>query len=211
MNEPDRAERMVKVMGVLAEAFRQKITSVTIQAYEMGLEGVPMADIERAAKRAIGERRFFPVPAELRELAGDAVGSQRAVLAWGAVKEAIARHGYYKSVDFDDQTINATIRNMGGWMPLIEQLDEEGDKWPRKDFERIYTTLAATGIGPELAGPLLGCHERENRNNGYPDAVKPPVLVETGLPVRKRIETQKPKSLPAIAGLLESTLKSANP
>lgn len=208
MNEPDRTKRLAIVVGVLAEAYRREITDVTIRAYEMGLQGVAIVDIERAAQRAVETCKFMPVPAELRELAGGLTPKQRAVLAWGAFKAAIASHGYYASVDFDDQVVNATVRNLGGWMPVIEQMEAEGDKWIRKDFERVYEAFAATGIGPDLARPLLGFFEQSNIEHGYHDAIKPPVLVITGLPVRKRIETRKPT--PAIAGLLKDTLKGVD-
>lgn len=206
MNEPDRTKRLATVVGVLAEAYRREITDVTIKAYEMGLRGVPIADIERATQRAVETCKFMPSPAELRELAGGLTPKQRAILAWGAFTQTVASHGYYASVDFDDEIINATVRNLGGWMPVLEQMEAEGDKWLRKDFERVYESFAATGIGPNMARPLLGCHEQTNIQGGHLAAIKPPVLVITGLPVRKRIETRKPP--PAIAGLLEDTLRS---
>jgi hypothetical protein len=211
MNEPDRTKRLAIVVGVLAEAYRREITDVTIKAYEMGLQGVPIADIERAAQRAVETCKFMPVPSELRELAGGLTPKQRAVLAWGAFKRAADTHGFYASVDFDDQVVNATVRNLGGWMPVLDQMEAEGEKWIRKDFERVYEAFAVTGIGPDLARPLLGLHEQQNIENGYHDAIKPPVLVITGLPVRKRIETQVQKPTPEVAGLLENALRSPNP
>ncbi len=207
MNEPDRTKRLAIVVGVLAEAYRREITDVTIKAYEMGLQGVPIADIERATQRAVETCKFMPVPSELRELAGEMTPKQRAIHAWDAFMKAMRQYAYYSSVDFDDQIINATVWNLGGWITLYERFEVEQTTWIRKDFERIYEALAITGISPEQSRPLIGWHDQQNAFLGYHEAIKPPVLVITGLPVRKRIETQTRKPSPEVAGLLEDTLK----
>lgn len=56
-------------VGVLGEAFRQKVSDVTIRAYEIGLDGMSAAAINHAVERAIRECRWMPVPAELRAFA----------------------------------------------------------------------------------------------------------------------------------------------
>ena len=59
-------------MGVtaLAEAFRQKISKVTIDAYAVALEGMRPAEIESACVGLLKINKFMPTAAEIREAAG---------------------------------------------------------------------------------------------------------------------------------------------
>lgn len=56
-------------VGMLGEAFRQKVSDATIRAYEIGLDGMTAESIEQATARSIRECRWMPVPAELRAFA----------------------------------------------------------------------------------------------------------------------------------------------
>lgn len=181
MNEADR-KRLAVAVGTLGEAYGRAVTKVTIKAYEIGLAGLPIAAIEHAARRAIAERRFMPVPSELRELAGVMSPEDRAILAWGAVAKAVARHGYYDSVDFDDKIINAAIRNLGGWTEIAVRFNEEEEKWARKDFERVYISMMRSGVNAEHIGYLSGFFEQDNRGRGFEDHVPQVELIATGLP-----------------------------
>ena len=185
MADLDRKRRIAAVLGVLAEAYRQKITPVTIKAYEIGLEGVPVEAIEQATQKALAQCKFLPVPAELRKLAGEMSHEHRAALAWEAFLEAVSRHGYYVSVDFDDAAINATAHNLGGWTSLIERLDEEDAKWIRKDFERIYLGFVCSGVEPSQARALIGWCDKQNAASGHHDAVRKPERITTGLPATR--------------------------
>jgi hypothetical protein len=177
-----RNERLAVAVAVLGETFGRQVTAVTIQAYEMGLDGIAIDAIERAVKRASGECRFMPVPSELRELAGEMPAKDRAIRAWSAAMRGVRLHGYYHSVNFDDPIINATIRSMGGWERFAERLEVEEEKWLRRDFEAIYVSFATRGVSAEACEPLGGFLSRSNGAAGYLDAVPEPVLVECGLP-----------------------------
>ncbi|KKN29886.1 hypothetical protein LCGC14_0839640 [marine sediment metagenome] len=184
--EPDFTE----VIAALAATFRQEATQAVYLGYWMGLRDLALEDVKRAAIRAMRTSKFMPAVAELRELAGEMLPEHRAVKAWAAFKEGLRQHGYYQSVSFDDGLINATVRNLGGWMPLLERLDsEEDEKWIRKDFEWVYKAFAISGIGHEQTRPLIGYCDAENQRNGYLEALGEPVKVITGLvPRREAIE-----------------------
>lgn len=203
MND-DTGRRFGEAIGVLGEAFRQKITPITIRAYELGLRDLDIAEIERAIADAIHQCKFMPSVAELREMAGVVPKESRAVIAWAAVKRAIRDVGEYKSVDFDDPTINATIRVMGGWEELCGiQAGEQFDVWARKRFEETYRSLSSSRVGDDLGRPLAGICDRDNSAAGFMDHVQEPVRIETGLPVdRKRIERkQQPERLRIASGI----------
>ena len=173
------------IIAGMAATFRQEATEALLTGYRMGLGDLTIDDIRAAAARAMRSSRFLPTVAELRELAGEASPKHRAVLAWEAFQKALQFVGVYESVDFDDPIINATIRSLGGWPGIDERIGADGVKWVRKDFERIYETLATTGISEEAGLFLEGLHDQANRQNGHASAVKPPARIATGLPAHR--------------------------
>jgi hypothetical protein len=194
-NKKTRDERFAVAVAVLGETFGRQVTAATIHAYEVGLEGIPIDAIEVAAKQAMTKCKFMPVPAELRELAGELAPADRAIRAWQAVVRAVHSDGYYHSVNFDDPVINATLRNMGGWERFNERLEEEPEVWLRKAFETTYTSFAKSGISAEAAAPLGGFIDRSNAANGYLEHVRGPKLIECGM------SPHRPGVVPAIAAV----------
>lgn len=57
-----------QMVTVLAEAFRQSISPITIAAYEAALSDIPRPRLQAAAKLALRECKFMPSVSELREL-----------------------------------------------------------------------------------------------------------------------------------------------
>jgi hypothetical protein len=166
------------------ETFGVTPTPGQVLGYQMGLEGLPLEDIERAVARALRERKFMPKPSELRELAGEMTPETRAVIAWSAVKRAVHSVGAYGCPDFDDPVVNATVRNMGGWVELCGRDADTFETFTRKDFERVYRRLydVAESLG-DRAAPLRGIFDQ------------PAVRIKVGLPPL----TQAPQ-LQAMAG-----------
>jgi len=102
----------------------------------------------------------------------------RAVKAWMAFENAVSRHGYIRSVDFDDKVINATVRALGGWEHCCGMPAAEFDTFLQKRFQDTYCALSRSGISGEQAEPLLGWCDKQNGLNGY--GQKPAALIETG-------------------------------
>jgi len=69
MTPADRP-RFALLIAALVLPFRQDITEMLIEGYWLGLDDLPLADVERAVKRAARESKWMPSVAELRELAG---------------------------------------------------------------------------------------------------------------------------------------------
>lgn len=182
MTGSDR-ERFVSVLEALCASFRVEPSEALLEGYWLGLSDLALADVQRAAVRAIRECQHMPRPVELRKLTGEMGAEGRAVRAWSALKGAIAAHGAYRSVDFDDPLVNATVRNLGGWPRLCATATEEFEKWTRKDFERIYSSLMQHGASEEQVMYLPGITETENGARGY--EAEPPRRVLTGLPAHR--------------------------
>lgn len=164
---PTDAERFAIVMNALGAAFTRPITPAVLTAYEIGLEGLTIDEIEAAAKRALQTCRFMPTPAELRELAGGLKPEDQAVLAWETAVRAVENYGWYHSVQFEDAAITATIRSLGGWQRFCERCGGEEEKWLRQEFLRTYAAYCKVGVSPEAALPLAGEFERQNTLLGY--------------------------------------------
>lgn len=164
----------------MAEAFGRQATDVTFRAYIAGLEGLTVEQIESGVNRALKSCKFMPAPAELRELAGELKGQDRAVKAWLAFEKAVARIGGYKTVSFDDVVINATVRSIGGWQHCCTMSAHEFDTFLRKKFIDAYDSLYRSGVGEDEAAPLRGDFDQENARLGFaPQEVR---LIATGLP-----------------------------
>ncbi len=162
-----RRANIAKAVGILAEAWRQRITDTTIDSYFIGLEGIPIEQVMTGVHKAIQNCKFMPSCAELRDMCGVMSLEHRADMAWNALCKAVKKHGYYDTVDFDDKAINACIRSRGGWMAIYDLTEDEFDVWFRKEFLRQYQNLCRYGVSREQAAPLLGFHQRNNSARGF--------------------------------------------
>ena len=158
--------RFTALVQALAATFRAEPTKALFEGYWLGLRDLDIDRVEMAAARAIASCARMPVPVELRALAGESTATVRAVQAWEAAIRALRRFGSYKSVNFEDKTINATIRVLGGWERFCLTESDELHKWVRRDFERTYLALSESGVSEEASRYLMGTFERENTANG---------------------------------------------
>lgn len=171
------------LIDALAANFGKPAEEPLLEAYWRALRDLPLGAVEQAVDAALRQCKHMPRGVELRELAGEIPNTSRAVLAWAALQKAIGQHGAYRSVDFDDPVINATVRNLGGWQRLCAMPVEEFEKWLRKDFERVYASLCSSGVSQEAVAYLPGIHEQSNVSGGH--EVKPPLLIAAGLPAHR--------------------------
>lgn len=116
--------------------------------------------------------RFAPMPADIvRQLQG--TQTDRSLIAWGKVLDAIQRVGAYQSVVFDDGAIHAAIEDMGGWVKLCRGNSDDLPHVQRR-FCETYRVYAKR---PDIAYPpkLLGEHEVTNLLSGK--SVAAPLLI----------------------------------
>lgn len=205
MHSQDRKE-FALLVDSLAANFGKPAEEALLEAYWMALEDLPIEAVRRAVGIAIRTAKHLPRGVELREFSGDMNNATRAVHAWSALQIAVGRHGSYRSVDFDDPVLNATVRNLGGWQKLCATPTEEFEKWTRKDFERIYGALCASGITGEQGQYLVGSHEQANFSAGH--GVAAPTRVMTGLPphrdgIMRQLEAPmtQPRALELVAAI----------
>lgn len=149
-------------VGAMLESFGVEATKAILHGYWLGLNDLTISQIETAVSLALRRLKFVPKPFELRELLGLVItNDSRAEAAWSDVHRAIP-FGPYKHVDFDDKLVNATIRNLGGWVTFLDRFqDSESEKWARLDFMKCYKAFANSGVTGDLIKPLAGLSQAE--------------------------------------------------
>lgn len=194
MDSEDKS-RFGLLLATLGEAFDKEITRTRLEAYWIGLCDLPLSKIETAVHAAIRRCRFFPSPAELRELAGDCTCEDSAVRAFAIVLETIPRLGPYRHVCFDPVT-NATIRNHGGWPTFVDRFtNSETEKWARLEFLKTYASFSRTGVDGDAARPLAG---KSEAGIGPDGKVGPPRVHFIECADSVGLADQRPADLPAI-------------
>lgn len=168
-------------LGALAEAFGRTVTPATIHAYELGLAGIDAESLQHATAAALRTCKFMPTPAELRELSGEMKPTERSIHAFMALERAVVRVGGYRTVNFDDPILNATVRALGGWDQVCQTTEREWNTFFRNRFMETYRALASSGVSDEQASVLAGIHDETNCIlGGYePQRIE---HVATGLP-----------------------------
>lgn len=165
MGESERYDCGMAI-GALLETFGQEATDALLNGYWMGLCDLTIEVVQFAVARAIRECDKLPRPVELRRLAGEATDEQAATIAWDDVQRALPC-GPYKHVDFGNRTINAVIRNLGGWPNFVGRFtDAESEKWVRHEFIRAYRNLSQSSLSEYACAPLAGLAQIGNYGNG---------------------------------------------
>lgn len=166
MNESHKRE-FATLIAALAETFGRDASSATQLGYWLGLKDLSLEDVTRAVTTAMRDSKRMPVPVELRDIALGGSAESRAIAAWTLFANAVSRVGGYRSVSFEDRTINAVVRSLGGWEYVCDLSVEEFDKWLRMNFLKAYEALAGKPIGDEAGAPLLGLTAKTNQRNGH--------------------------------------------
>lgn len=107
------AELVTNVMAF----YKQDVSEFAVSVWWQACERFDYTQVARAltAHAMDAEKGVFPPkPADVvRALEG--TKSDRALIAWGKVHEAMSAVGAYTDVVFDDPAIHAAIEDMGGW------------------------------------------------------------------------------------------------
>jgi len=174
MNQSDK-QRFSEVLGGVHDFYGKELSKFAVAVWLQACESFDIEQITKAFSAHLmdPERgQFMPKPADLvRQLQG--TRSDRCLIAWGKVLDAIQRVGAYTSVCFDDGLIHAVIEDMGGWVQLCRG---EIDDLPfvQKRFCETYRAYSARG-DVSYPSQLAGECDAANALKGY--RIKPPTLV----------------------------------
>jgi hypothetical protein len=169
------------IMAFLFAGLGREPNAQQVAVWYECLQDLPAEAIKRAMKRCLQRNDSgFPSIASIRGLAGDSGDQDRALLAWQTLRCGLRRFGAYASVDFEDRTINAVIRNLGSWTEISKIEGDEFYVWFRKRFIDTYQSLSRSGVSEEMVAPLPGIVETENRASGFSQRhITAPIVVKS--------------------------------
>src|SRR5262245_39174582 len=105
------------LLYAIGELYNDPVSTARAELYCGALEDLPFADVKLATERALKTAKFFPKPAELRELVEGRVEDD-AELAWLALQREIRRVGYLGTPRLDARVLRAAEGLFGGWRAL---------------------------------------------------------------------------------------------
>lgn len=160
------ADLMTNVMAYYGKDVSDFLLSVWWDAFErFEMQQVSKALQKHACDPERGQ--FAPKVADIvRVLQGTA--TDRALIAWGKVHEAMSAVGAYTDVVFDDPAIHAVIEDLGGW-PKVCRMDLKELSYLQHRFtesHRAYTERGQFEYQRRLAGDRSP--DYEYARNGIP-------------------------------------------
>ena len=147
---------LTKLVTDVMAYYRQPVSEFVLQVWCQACQPYTLEQVSKAMTAHITDAErgvYAPKVADLvRVLAG--THTDRALLAWGKVLDAMARVGAYSDVVFDDPAIHATIEDLGGWTKICRLETKELSYLQHRFCE---SHKAYTGRGKfEFARVLLG-------------------------------------------------------
>lgn len=167
MRPDDKAAFKALLTDVMA-FYRQDVSKFALTVWWAACERFELEQVRKAmTAHAMDPERgqFAPKPADIvRQLQG--THTDRSLIAWGKVHEAMARVGAYRTVAFDDPCIHLAIEDMGGWVTLCRSTIDELP-FVQKRFCDAYKAYAGRQDRPKHPPVLMGLHDAENARMGY--------------------------------------------
>ena|SRR3990167_8917220 len=119
MRQDEIGEFSALITDVMA-FYGKDMSEFAVSVWWQACKDFDMEQIRKAMTRHATDAehgQFAPKPADIvRQLAG--TKTDKSMIAWGKVHEAMARVGAYQDVCFDDAAIHAAVADCGGWVKM---------------------------------------------------------------------------------------------
>lgn len=145
MHDKETELEIGKIIWALASMYPAiTVGQSTVNAYVSMLKDIPLQILKTVIDQVGCESKFFPTIAEIREKAImlQLPDFENGITAWGDVKKAFAKYGFYRLPKFDNP-ITAQAVECLGWKELCSSENEEAD---RAHFARIYDDLVRRNV-----------------------------------------------------------------
>lgn len=167
--------RFAQSLSAMSELYGKPLSEGAITLWWQALQRYDIEQIEAAIRGCVEDPeggQFMPKPADIIKRL-DGTATDRSLMAWGKVLDAMQRVGAYSSVVFDDGLIHAAVEDMGGWVKLCRSGVDELPFMQRRfcDTYRAYARRPDVRYPPRLAGE----HEAQNALKGHRSG--PPAIV----------------------------------
>lgn len=211
-------ERKDFAIAKLLRAKGRNPTPDTVGLFTDLLHNFPPEVVEREVLWCIVNVDGWVEPGRLLKRCGsvcEMTPEELAARAFDCLDDAVRAVGGNKSIKFDDPALNATVKNLGGWVAVCDTPDREWGTFFRQRFERVYASFRRHGVPAHLDVALLGTHARTNAGNFDQDDLREierhikadigsPWLFATGLPVQPLLaDHRERREEPAYGKLLQ--------
>lgn len=164
----EEKRRFAALMVALSDYYKSEISKGVMALYWEGLKQYDFAAIEKAAwahtQSPDENGRWMPKISDLTKVLQGSTKDQ-ASIAWSKVDRAVRTVGHYSDVAFDDALIHRVIQDMGGWVQINSNTD---DNWPfvAKEFETRYRGYKMRDEQPEYPRKMIGMASAHNNSIG---------------------------------------------
>jgi hypothetical protein len=165
----------VQLLIRTAEGYGKKLSEISLDEYWQTLKryefSIIAAAIQKLKYTAINTS-FMPTVADVvQSIEGNV--ETKALRAWYKVEKAVSAIGCYESVVFDDPIIHAVITDLGGWIKLCAQPENQFN-FIKHSFTKLYSGHLQQG-SLHYPQKLIGVCEQVNAMHGY--AAKSPLMI----------------------------------
>jgi hypothetical protein len=126
MRQTEIEEFQQLITDVLA-FYGKDVSEFAISVWWQACKDFEMEQIRKAMTRHATDAehgQFAPKPADIvRQLSG--TKTDKSMIAWGKVNEAMGRIGAYSDVVFDDPAIHAAVSDCGGWVKMCRSNNDD--------------------------------------------------------------------------------------
>jgi hypothetical protein len=173
--KPQERSKFIEVLTGVHDFYGKELSDFAGQVWMQACEAFDVEQVTKALSAHLMDAdrgQFMPKPADIvRQLQG--TKTDRSLMAWGKVLDAMQRVGAYSSVVFDEPAIHAAIEDLGGW-PAICRTEMDSLSYLEKRFCDSYKAYVNRGDFT-FPGELAGVHALENNVKGY--RAQPPMLI----------------------------------
>lgn len=186
MQPTEKRELLTLVSDVLGY-YRQPVTPFILEVWWSACQPFSMEQVSKAMTQHVTDPdpkigKFAPTVSDLvRVLTG--TKTDRSLMAWGRVYEAMCEVGSYRDVDFGDNAIHAAVIDMGGW-PKMCRTELKEMSFLQHRFCESYRAYQTAGVTDQPA--LIG------------DRCSDELFTKRGLPVPEPVRIGGGKSLPRV-------------
>lgn len=168
---------IVDIIMSLSEMYNKKVPSrYVLMIYWQALKHFEIAAIRQALTAHVmnpDSGQFMPKPADVVKMLGGTT-TDKALIAWSMVDQAVRGIGPWDSVVFADPIIHTVIADMGGWILLCSKGDRQWQQTENEFVTRYRGALITPSRQPHP--PMLpGQIALNNQRLGFP--VPPPRVV----------------------------------
>lgn len=169
---PHDEPKLIKLVTDVLAYYGKNVSDFTLGVWLQACQPFDFEQVKKAmSAHAVDPEhgQFAPKVADVvRILSG--TSTDRAMLAWGKVHEAMSSAGAYTDVVFDDPAIHAVVEDLGGWPKLCRtEIKELGYLQHRFcESHRAYSGRGAFDYPKRLTGDRSPDHDYERRGIPLP-------------------------------------------